>query len=81
MRDEFQQALRGVKQPLGMHHRVLMVMVAFAFCYLGLWLLHLLYATKNYVFLVFALVLFQVVGVGAGRLIWMAVLSPPKARV
>lgn len=79
MRSEFQQALRGVKQPLGMHHRVLMVLVAFAFCYLGLWVLHLLYTSKHYVFLAIVLVLTFLVGVRAGRLIRIAILSPPRS--
>ena len=82
MRSEFQQALRGVKQPLAMHHRVLMIFVAFAFLYFGLWVLHLLYAAKHYVFLVIALVLLLlVVGVRASRLLRMAVLSPSSSRI
>ena len=81
MRNEFQQAIRGVKQPLAIHHRVLMVFVAFVFLYLGLWVLHLLYAAKHYVFLVIALLLLlPVVGVRAARLIGMAVLSPPSSK-
>ena len=81
MRNEFQQAIRGVKQPLAIHHRVLMVFVAFVFLYLGLWVLHLLYAAKHYVFLVIALLLpLPVVGVRAARLIRMAVLSPPSSK-
>jgi hypothetical protein len=81
MRNEFQQGLRGVKQPLAIHHRVLMIFVAFVFLYVGLWVLHLLYAAKHYVFLVIALMLLVVVGARAGRLIRMAVLSPPTSRV
>jgi len=81
MRNEFQQALRGVKQPLAIHHRVLMVFVAFVFLYLSLWVLHLLYAAKHFVFLVVALLLLlPVVGARAARLIRMAVLSPPSSK-
>jgi Flp pilus assembly protein TadB len=82
MRSEFQQALRGVKQPLAIHHRVLMIVAAFVFLYLGLWVLHLLYAAKHYVFLAIALILLLVVvGARAGRLIRMAILAPPSSRV
>lgn len=82
MRSEFQQALRGVKQPLAMHHRVSMIFFAFVFIYLGLWVLHLLYAAKHYVLLVIALgLLLWLVGVRASRLLRMAILSPPSSRI
>lgn len=72
----------GVKQPLAMHHRVSMIFVAFVSIYFGLWVLHLLYAAKHYVFLVIALiVLLLVVGVRASRLLKVAVLSPSSSRI
>lgn len=40
MMKEFQGALRGMKQPLALHHRAAMVLVAFAYIYLVLWALH-----------------------------------------
>ena len=81
MWSEFQQAVRGVKQPLATHHRVVMVLVAFICIYLGLWVLHLLYVGKHYVLAVIALVLLLLtVGVRAARLIRMAVLSPTASR-
>jgi len=55
-----------------------MVIVGFLFSYLGLWLPHLLYAAKRYVLLVLALLLLQFVGIKAGRLLRMAVISPSK---
>src|SRR5580704_12296517 len=60
------------------HHHVL---VGFAVVYLILWVLHLLYAAKHYALLVIALLLLQVVGVRAARLVRIAVLSPPKSEV
>jgi hypothetical protein len=47
MRREFQGALRGIKQPLALHHRAMMLIVGFAFVYMILWVLHLLYAAKH----------------------------------
>ena len=81
MKKEFQEALRGIKQPLALHQRAMMLLVGFAFVYLILWVLHLLYAAKHYGLLVIALLLLQVVGVRAERLFRMAVLSPPKSEV
>ncbi len=78
MLKEFQGALRGVKQSLALHHRASMTLVAFAFIYLVLWILHLLYVARSYVLLVLVLILSQVIGVKAAMLIRMAVLSPPK---
>ena len=37
------QSCGAVKQPFALHHRALMALVAFAFIYLVLWILHLLY--------------------------------------
>ncbi len=81
MLKEFQGAFRGVKQPLALHHRASMVLVAFAFIYLVLWILHLLYVARSYVLLVLVLILSQVIGVKVARLIRMAVLSPPKSSI
>ncbi|MGC2477538.1 MAG: hypothetical protein WA485_24585 [Candidatus Sulfotelmatobacter sp.] len=81
MKKEFQGALRGIKQPLALHHRAMMLLVGFAFVYLALWILHLLYAAKHYALLAIALLLLQVVGVRAARLVRIAVLSPPKSEV
>jgi hypothetical protein len=58
-----------------------MVLVAFAFIYLVLWILHLLYVARSYVLLVLVLILSQVIGVKVARLIRMAVLSPPKSSI
>ena len=55
-----------------------MVLVGFLFFYFFLWVLHLLYAAKHYVLLVFALLLLQFIGLKAGMLVRMAVLSPSK---
>jgi hypothetical protein len=78
MKREFQRALRGFKEPLAFHHRVAMVLAVFLFSYFGLWLLHLLYTAKRYVLLVLALLLLQFIGIKAGRLLRMAVISPSK---
>lgn len=59
----------------------MMLLVGFAFVYLALWILHLLYAAKHYALLAIALLLLQVVGVRAARLVRIAVLSPPKSEV
>ena len=58
----------------------MMLAVAVVFVYLGLWVLYLLYAAKHYVFLVIALLLLQIVGIKAGRLIRMAVVSSSSPR-
>jgi hypothetical protein len=55
-----------------------MVLVAFAYIYLSLWVLHLLYFSRHYVILVLALMLGLTVGVYAARLIRIAVLSPQR---
>jgi hypothetical protein len=81
MLKEFQGALRGIKQPLALHHRASMALVAFAFIYLVVWILHLLYLARSYVLLVLVLILGQVIGVQEARLIRMAVLSPPKSSI
>ena len=78
MLKEFQGALRGMKQPLALHHRVSMVFVAFSYIYLVLWVLHLLYFAGHYVILVQVLILGLIVGGYAARLIRMAVLSPQR---
>ena len=78
MLKEFQGALRGIKQPLALHHRASMVLVAFAYIYLVLWVLHLLYFGRHYVILVLVLALGLIVGGYAARLIRMAVLSPQR---
>jgi hypothetical protein len=81
MLNEFKGALRGIKQPLALHHRASMVLVAFAYIYLVLWMLHLLYFTRRYVILVLVLLLGLLVGGYAGRLIRMAVLSPQRSSI
>lgn len=78
MKKEFQWALGGFKEPLAVHHRVAMVLVVFLFSCIGLWLLHLLYATRHYIWLVLALLLLQFIAINAGRLLRMAVTSPSK---
>jgi hypothetical protein len=76
MLKEFQGALRGLKQPLSIHHRVSMVLVAFAYFYLNLWALQMLHSARHYVMLALVLILGLVPGSYAARLIRMAVLSP-----
>ena len=78
MKKEFQQALRGMKQPLAFHQRLALVLVAFLFLYFALWVLHLLYAAGHYVLLVLALLVLLFIPIKAGRLLRMAVLSPSK---
>ena len=53
-----------------------MVLVAFAYIYLVLWVLHMLYFARHYVILVMVLLLGLIVGGYTARLIRMAVLSP-----
>jgi hypothetical protein len=76
---EFQEALRGVKKPLGPHHRAVMVLVAFLLMYLLLWVLYLTYSGKHYVLLVPVALLALAVGTKAARLLRIAVLSPSKS--
>jgi hypothetical protein len=55
-----------------------MVLVAFAYFYLVLWVLQLLYFARHYVILALVLILGLIGGSYAARLIRMAVLSPPR---
>jgi hypothetical protein len=81
MLKEFQGALRGIKQPLSTHHRVSMVIVAFAYIYLVLWILQLLHFARHYAILALVLILGLIAGGYAARLIRMAVLSPQRNRI
>jgi hypothetical protein len=85
---EFQEALRGVKKPLGPHHRAVMVLVAFLLMYVLLWVLYLTYSGKHlyltysgkhYVLLVPVALLALAAGTKAARLLRIAVLSPSKS--
>jgi hypothetical protein len=79
MKRELLSALRGARYPLGQHHRVAMVLVAFMLMYLLLWVLHLTYAGKDYVLLALLVLPALVVGARAARFLRIAVLSPSKS--
>jgi hypothetical protein len=78
MKKEFQGALQGIKQPLGLHHRAAMLLVALGYIYFALWVLQVLYVASHYMIVALVLILGLVVGGFASRLIRMAVLSPQR---
>jgi hypothetical protein len=80
MRKEFQGALRGMKQPLAHHHRAAMVLVAFVYSYVVLWVLHVLYLAGHNVMFGLVLTLGLIGGAFASRLIRIAVLSPQQGQ-
>jgi hypothetical protein len=78
MKRELLSAMRGFRYPLGLHHRLTMVVTAFVLMYLLLWVLHLAYAGKHYVLLALLAIPALIVGAWAARFLRIAVLSPPK---